>query len=99
MAYNMLNCQGFEGPAFGGGCTLSWAGIPILFFLFALINKWGGEDMGFNFNFMWALIFCFAGYFLTITIFGNFKIALVVGIVAGLVGGYGSGMMFGGGYE
>lgn len=94
MVYNLLTCGGFGGPAFGGGCTMAWIIIPILFFLFAFIRQWGAEAWGFEFSFMGCLVLCYLGFFIAITLTGAYKVGLIVGIVGGLVGGYG-GPMFG----
>lgn len=68
--------------------------LVILFFLVAMIRKWGAEEMGISFSFIFALIGSILPYLIVITLFGSFKVALVVGILGGLIGGYGGGMFF-----
>ena len=104
MVYNPLSCSGWladeaGGWVAGGACLKARIGLVILFFLIALISKWGGEEMGIGFSFLFSLIGGMGGYLLLIIFTGSFKIALVVGIVAALVFGYGSGMFLGEGGE
>ena len=54
MVYNILSCGGFEtgaGWVAGGGCLSSRLGLVFLFFLVAVIRKWGAEEMGIDFSF------------------------------------------------
>ena len=69
-------------------------GLVILFFIIAIIRKWGGEEVGMSFNFLFALILSIIPYLFVIFLTGSFKIAMGVGIVGGLAGGYGGGMFF-----
>ena len=98
--HNILTCGGWETAATGwvaaGGCMGARIGLVILFFLLAIIRKWGGEEMGVGFSFLFALVGGVVSYLVVVTLFGNFKIALLVGIVTGVVFGYGFGMFFGG---
>ena len=59
--------------------------------------------MGLNFSFLFGLVGALVPYFLVVTLFGSFKIALIVGLLGGLAGGYLLGAVFGegegGGYE
>lgn len=99
MVYNLLSCGGFDTSGFmdfGGACMSSRLGIVLLFFIIAIVRKWGGEEMGFNFNFLFALILGLFPYIIIITIFGSMKIAFLIGLVGMLIGGYGVGMFFGG---
>lgn len=94
--YNLLSCQGFgtsSGWVAAGDCLKGRIGLVILFFIVALVRKWGGEEMGIDFSFILALVGGLGSYLVVITLFGSFKIALVVGIVASLVFGYGAGMI------
>jgi hypothetical protein len=104
MVYNILNCKGWEtaGDAvgwfnIGGACMKARIGLVFLFFLIAIIRKWGGEEIGIEFNFLFALILSFLPYLLIVFLFGSFKFAMIIGLVGALVGGYGAGMFFGGG--
>jgi len=100
MPYNVLSCSGFSETAGGWvasmPCMKSRIGFIILFFIIAVVRKWGGEEMGIGFSFLFGLICSIIPYFIIITIFGSFKLALVIGIAGGLAGGYIFGMMFGG---
>ena len=99
--YNLLSCKGFGEQAVGyigaAGCIKARLGLVILFFLIAIIRKWGGEEVGLEFNFWTSLILGITSYFLVITIFGSMKFALIIGIGLALLGGYGAGYFFGSG--
>lgn len=98
--YNLLTCGGFTETVgswiASAPCMKGRIGLVILFFFIAIVRKWGGEEIGLGFNFLFALIFGLVSYFIIITIFGSFKIAFIVGAGAGLVGGYGAGFFMGG---
>lgn len=97
--YNILSCKGFgQGASYlaESGCIKSRLGIVILFFIIAMIRKWGGEEVGIEYNFWISLAMGLVGYFILISIFGSLKIALIAGLVAALIGGYGAGYFFGG---
>jgi len=102
MPYNLITCQGGTWASTAGSyigssdCIKSKLGLVILFFIICMVRKWGGEEMGLDYNFLFGLIFSIIPYLVVITIFGSFKIALVVGLLGGIVGGYFSGMIFGG---
>ena len=103
--YNVLSCKGFEtaesiGLSFGP-CAQAKIGFVILFFINALVRKWGGEEVGMDFSFFGGLIGGLGSYFIVISILGSFKIALIIGLVAMLIGGYLGGSLFGegGDYE
>lgn len=98
--YNILSCGGFEtmvgGWVAGGACLKARIGVVILFFLIAIIRRWGAEEIGLDFSFLFALIGGLGGYLVLITIFGSLKVAFGFGFVIALVLGYGGGMFFGG---
>lgn len=101
--YSIISCNGFETVAGGwvasGACLKARLGVVILFFLIAIIRRWGGEEFGLDFSFLLALVGGLGGYLLMITFFGSLKLAFGVGIAAALILGYGGGMFFGGGDE
>jgi len=97
--YNILTCGGWEGGSGyigSGSCIKARVGLVILFFIIAIIRKWGGEEMGLDYNFWLGLLFGIVPYLLIITFTGSFKIALVAGLLGGVAGGYFGGIMFGG---
>ena len=100
MPYNLLTCSGWEGKVASyigsSGCIKSRLGIVVLFFIIAVMRKWGGEEIGLDFSFVGALLFGLLPYFLLVTFFGSFKIALVAGLVGAVIGGYLGGAIFGG---
>ena len=98
MPYNLLSCSGFDvtsGYMTFGSCMKARLGLVFLFFIIAVIRKWGGEEVGLSFSFLFALIFGIVPYLIIITIFGSFKLAFLVGIVGGLAGGYLAGGIVG----
>jgi len=101
--YNILSCKGFEvsesiGLSFGA-CAQAKLGMVILFFITAIVRKWGGEEIGVDFSFIGGLIGGLGSYFIAISILGNFKIALIIGLACMALGGYLGGSIFGGGDE
>jgi len=105
--YNLANCGGFsDGLAEAGGyiapegCMAARLGLVGLFFVIAIIRKWGGEEMEIDFSFTWSLILGFLAYFVTVTLTGSLKWSFLAGIVGSLIGGYLFGQFMGeGGYE
>ncbi len=102
--YNILSCKGFEtSEAIGisfGPCAQAKIGFIILFFVNALVRKWGGEEAGMDYSFIGGLVGGMGSYFIIITLIGSFKIALVIGLICLALGGYLGGSIFGGGdYE
>ncbi len=104
--YNLLTCAGFEGAQKSGaldvvasGCMTSRISFVALFFLIAIIRRWGGEEWGFEFNFWIALGLGLGLYLILITLTGNVRIALGLGIIAAVIGGYGGAYFFEGGGE
>ena len=99
--YNILTCQGWESSAgsyvASAPCMKARIGIVILFFLIAMVRRWGGEEMGLDFNFFGGILLGILSYIILIAVTGNFKIAFVIALILSLVGGYGGGMFFGGG--
>ena len=100
MPYNIISCSGWEATGSGwvgsAPCIKAKIGLVLLFFIIALVRKWGGEEIGLGFSFLFGMIGSIVPYFLIITIFGSFKIALIIGLVGGLAGGYLGGVLFGG---
>jgi len=97
--YNILSCKGFEtaesvGISFGP-CAKAKFGIVMLFFIVAFVRKWGGEEAGLDFSFVGGLIGALGSYFILISLLGSFKIALIIGLVGMLIGGYLGGTIFG----
>lgn len=101
MAYNILNCNGWaaEGTGFVASmpCMKARLGIVLLFFGIAILRKWGGEEIGIGFSFLFALLIGIVPYLITISISGNVGLAMGLGVLGSLVGGYGAGIFFGGG--
>lgn len=99
--YNLLSCKGFEitekvtlsfGPC--AGARLALVG---LFFINAIVRKWGGEEMGIDYNFWLGFAGAFLGYVITITLTGMIGLSFGIGIAGMIVGGYFGGSLLGGG--
>ena len=102
MVYNPLTCAGWTTGTkagwfnFGGECMKSRLGMVMLFFVIALVRKWGADELGIEFSMLWSILLCYIPYLFVLIIFGSFKVAMVIGVIGLLVGGYGGGMFFGG---
>lgn len=97
--YNILNCAGFcetTGWVSCSPCLKAKLGLVLLFFIIAVIRKWGSEEVGLDFNFLLGLVGGLVPYFIVVVIFGSFKMAMIIGLVGALILGYGGGMLFGG---
>ena len=103
--YNLLTCGGWitkassMGPVsfdIGSPCMMSKLGLVILFFITALVRKWGGEEIGISFNFWGAIGLGMGLYILAVTFTGSTKLAMVCGIIGMLLGGYLLGLFIGG---
>lgn len=88
LKYSLITCKGF-GAAHGwfgsGTCIKARLGIVILFFLLAILNKWVFGMFGVVFNLWVATGGGVITYFILVSLFGSFKLALAIAIVAGLV--------------
>jgi ABC-type Co2+ transport system permease subunit len=100
--YNILSCNGFitesvehVGLNFGP-CAGARLVAVLLFFMNAFIRKWGGEEIGLEYNFWLGMIGGILGYLIPLTLTGNIKISFVVGLALMLVGGYLGGSLLGG---
>jgi len=97
--FNPLSCSGWESTATGwvttGACMKARLGLVILFFVIALLRKWGGEEIGMAFSFIMSLVGGLGSYLMIIFITGSFKIAMVIGLIAAILFGYGFGIVFG----
>lgn len=95
--YSLYSCKGFSEASnwvASGTCLKARFGLIILFFLIAILRKWGAEEIGMPFSFIFSLIGGLGSYILVATFTGSFKFALVIGIVVALVAGYGVGQFF-----
>jgi len=101
--FNPLTCSGFITETTTkismnfGACAGARLAMVGLFFLNALVRKWGGEEVGLEYNFWAGLGGAFVAYLIPLLFTGNVKISFVIGIVGMLIGGYGYGAFFGGG--
>jgi hypothetical protein len=103
--YNCLNCHGWAtkatamGPIsfdIGSPCMMAKLGLVILFFITALVRKWGGEEIGVDFSFWWAIGLGMGLYLLAVTFTGSTQFAMLCGVIGMLIGGYLMGYILGG---
>ena len=98
-----MSCKGFVSENvsttidIGGPCSSARLVLVALFFINAIIRKWGGEEMGVEYNFWMGMGGSVLGYLIPLTFTGNVKISFLIGLLAMLAGGYGSSYLFGGG--
>ena len=97
--YNLFTCKGFEasegvGLSFGL-CAQAKLCMVALFFITAVVRKWGGEELDIDFSFIGGLIGGMLSYFIIISLCGIIEISFIVGLVGMLLGGYCGGMLFG----
>lgn len=101
--YNVLSCKGFEtsesiGMTFGP-CAQAKIILVVLFFISALVRKWVGESMGFEYSFLWGTLGSLISCFVVLTLTGNIMIGFIVGMVGMIIFGFLGGQIFGGGDE
>lgn len=94
---NFFSCSGWEVQMIGGPCMLARIGIVILFFIVALTKKWIAEPFGLEFNNLGGWIGTYLFYIIVLGITCSAKLGMLGGIVGLVLGGFLSGMIFGGG--
>lgn len=102
--YNLLSCKGFgdvveKTTMQFGDCAGARFALVGLFFLNALVSKWGGEEIGIDYNFWLGFAGAFLGFLIIITLTGMIGLSMIVGIATMLIGGYFGGSILGGGDE
>jgi len=99
--FNILSCRGFGAEVIEkttlqfGPCAAAKLAIVGLFFLNAIVRKWGGEELGIEYNFWLGMAGAFLGYLILITLTGKVGLSMIVGIVVMLIGGYFGGSILG----
>lgn len=73
---------------------MAWFGLVILFFIGALLRKWGGEEFDIPFNFITSIIVSFLIYIIVMAFTGSSKWSLLFGLISLLVAGYGTPYVF-----
>jgi hypothetical protein len=98
MRWNIISCKGFPGNVgwFNfGDCMKAKLGIVFLFFILAILNKWVFGLMGVSFNLWIGALGGVVAYIGVVSLFGAFKVAMGVGLAAGIVLGIVGGYAFG----
>ena len=103
---NYSTCNMFTGKGldmgFGGSFGFAWLGGVIIFFVMALARKWLFEEtLQMPFSFIVSEVAGILSYIIAMSLLCSPKFALLIGLAAGLAGGYFGGLMFddsGGGY-
>ena len=80
-----------------GACAGARLGFVGLFFINAFVRKWGGEEVGLDYNFWAGMGLSFVAYLIPLMFTGNIKISFAIGLAGMLAGGYGAGAFLGGG--
>lgn len=93
--YNLMTGANFPGGAYHQAWIMSWVGILILIVLIMLGKKWLGEEEMFEYSYNWygsllGIIF----YYIFISLVGNAKFGLLIGLLGILAGGYGVGLLW-----
>lgn len=98
MKYSLLTCKGFPGTTgwFNfGDCMKAKLGLVFLFFLMAIINKWIFGMLGWAFNMWTAVAGSIVVDIILVSLFGSFKLALGIGLIAGILCGILGGQFLG----
>lgn len=90
-----MTCENFD-TGLMGGCGMAWLGFCIIFLANALLRKWGGEEMGISYNFLFGIVGGFIPYLIIVSITASYKWALLAGLAGMALGGYLLGQFIGG---
>ena len=98
MVYNILNCRGWEtvdsiGLSFGT-CMQAKLFAVFIFFILALFRKWGAEMFGLSYNFIISQVAGLLVYVIIVSLTGATGLSFILGLVAGIAGGFIGGMFF-----
>lgn len=94
----MMTGSGFE-MGFLGSFGMAWLGLVVLVFIIMFARKWLSEEGGIPFNWIFAAIGAGLAYIITISLSCSFKLALLIGLIGIVVGGFGVGYFIGEGGE
>ena len=90
--HNILVCTGSYVD-----CSMALLGLVIVFFIIAALRKWVFETMDYPFSFIIGEAVAIIGYIVSFGFTGSYKIALILGLILGLVAGYFGSALFDGG--
>lgn len=90
----MMTGSGFE-MGFLGSFGMAWLGLVVLVFIIMFARKWLSEEGGIPFNWIFAAIGAGLAYIITISLSCSFKLALLIGLIGIVVGGFGVGYFIG----
>ena len=102
MIYNPLTCAGWTTQnagvrlSMGSPCMMSKLLAVALFFIFALVKKWGGEELGLDFSLVASAVVGILAFMIIVIFTGGIKIPFIISLVGGVAAGYGGGALFGG---
>ncbi len=88
-----MTCGGFD-KSLLGGCGIAWGGLVILFFVGALLNKWGGQEVDIPFNFITSVVVGFLAYIILVTVTGQPRWGLLAGVIGLVASGYATPYMY-----
>jgi TM2 domain-containing membrane protein YozV len=89
---NLMTGQGFEGGSFGSAWIMAWVGLFILAVLIMLSKRWLEEEQvaGMPYSFFGGFLGPLV-YFIVISLTGQAKWALLIGLIGMGIGGFGAG--------
>ena len=90
-----MTCGGFD-TSFFGGCSMAWLIFGLLLFLVLILRKQITDTLGMDYNQWGGLVCALLPYIIVVSITGNYKWGLGIGLIGALVGGFGAAAMFGG---
>ena len=108
MSFHLIRYSIMSGCGFGvdGKCGFStdfimaWIGLAVLVLVFMIAKKWLGEEEIVGYSYHWlASLMGILIYILIVSIFGNYKISLIVGLITMFAAGFAGGSLFGTGGE
>jgi len=103
MVYNLMTCTGGDWTfAIFGGCSMAWISFAIIVFAILITRRQADDGFlaGTGYNFIGALIGGIGANVIATTLLGSARWSLLAGIVGIIIGGFGIGMITGGGsYE
>ena len=96
--YDLMSGMGFEGGAFSMDWVMAWVGLLLLCLIWMFAKKWLGEEEVAGISYNWiASCAGILAYYISISLMGNSKISLAIGLGVLLLAGFGVGQFIEGG--
>jgi hypothetical protein len=92
---NMMTGTGLS-HSVGGGLTMAWIAVVIIFFVVAFARKWIFEEyLQMPFSLIAAIVIGVLAHVFTVMLSCSYKLGLVVGLIGAFAAGYFGGTIFG----